>query len=131
MIDYQINASFSNEDLNELFASAWPSHTFRDFSKQLNHSLAYVVAIEDELLLGFVNIAWDGGIHAFILDTTVRPSHQRQGIGRRLVHEAIDLAQSRGMQWLHVDFEAGLEPFYHTCGFKHTKAGLIDLAAWH
>jgi hypothetical protein len=31
-------------------------------------------------LVGFVNLAWDGGDHAFFLDTKVAGEHQRQGI---------------------------------------------------
>ncbi len=30
-------------------------------------------------LAGFVNVAWDGGDHAFLLDTKVAAEHQRQG----------------------------------------------------
>ena len=34
-----------------------------------------------DTLLGFVNVAWDGGDHAFLLDTKTLEDHQRQGIG--------------------------------------------------
>ena len=43
----------------------------------LARSLTYVAAYDTvgggEQLVGFVNVAWDGGIHAFLLDTTVHP----------------------------------------------------------
>jgi hypothetical protein len=31
------------------------------------------------------------------------------------------------VEWLHVDFEPHLDEFYHKCGFKETRAGLIRL----
>jgi len=71
--------------------------------------------------------AWDGGIHAFILDTTVHPEFRRRGIGIRLVKEAAKIAKERGIEWLHVDFEPHLQSFYEKGGFKNTKAGLINL----
>lgn len=37
------------------------------------HSLGWVTArTRDGVLVGFVNIAWDGGDHAFLLDTKTR-----------------------------------------------------------
>jgi len=44
--------------------------------------------------VGFVNVAWDGDVHFFLLDTTVAPSRQGNGIGRRLVEEAIDASEA-------------------------------------
>jgi len=50
------------------------------------HSLGWVtVRINDRTLIGFVNVAWDGGDHAFLIDTKVRPDQQRRGIGTELV----------------------------------------------
>ena len=79
-------------------------------------------------LIAFVKLAWDGGVHAFLLDTTVHADWQRQGIGQRLVQEALALAQARGIHWRHVDYEPHLESFYQACGFRPTLAGLIRLA---
>ncbi|TDC74765.1 GNAT family N-acetyltransferase, partial [Streptomyces hainanensis] len=39
----------------------------------------------DGRLVGFVNVAWDGGAHAFLLDTVVASDHRRLGIAARLV----------------------------------------------
>jgi len=77
--------------------------------------------------VGFVSLAWDGGIHAFLLDPTVHPSLRRRGIGTELVRRAIDVARERGIHWVHVDFDPGLRPFYDACGFESTKAGIMWL----
>ena len=79
-------------------------------------------------LVGFVNVAWDGGVHAFLLDTMVAASERRQGHATALVAEAVRRASATGCQWLHVDFEPHLQDFYlDACGFKATAAGLIWL----
>lgn len=82
------------------------------------------------LLVGFVNVAWDGGDHAFLIDTKTRGSHQRRGIGRELVRVAVLNAAAAGCEWLFVDFGPELAPFYFdACGFTHTEAGLIHLSS--
>jgi GNAT superfamily N-acetyltransferase len=94
------------------------------------HSLGWVTArTEDGELVGFVNVAWDGGDHAFVLDTKTRPDHQRRGIGTAVVKLAIERAKAAGCEWLHVDFTADLSRFYiDACGFDPPEAaGLINL----
>jgi GNAT superfamily N-acetyltransferase len=81
----------------------------------------------DERLVGFVNVAWDGGVHAFLLDTTVHPEYRRHGIGVALVRCAVDEARDLGAEWLHVDFIPEHARFYRRCGFAPTLAGLIEL----
>ena len=85
-------------------------------------------AYSDELLVGFVNTATDGGAHAFLLDPTVDPDYRRHGIGEAMVRMVVDLARVAGCEWLHVDYEPKLTPFYSRVGFRHTAAGLINLA---
>ena len=80
------------------------------------------------MLLGFVNVAWDGADHAFLIDTKTRPSHQRLGLGTAVVRRAVEEAREAGCEWLFVDFEPHLERFYlESCGFRPTAAGLIRL----
>lgn len=92
-------------------------------------SLGWVSARDPKgLLVGFVNVAWDGRSHAFLLDTKTRGSHQRRGIGQELVRHAVTHARAAGCEWLHVDFEPHLTSFYlHACGFRPTPAGLVHL----
>jgi GNAT superfamily N-acetyltransferase len=96
------------------------------------HSLGWVTArTEAGQLVGFVNVAWDGGDHAFLIDTKTRPTHQRQGLGTAVVARAVAEARAAGCEWLFVDFEAELRTFYlEACGFRPTAAGLIHLPDW-
>jgi GNAT superfamily N-acetyltransferase len=122
---YRLSPAVGNDELNVLFSASWPQHSWRDFQPVLNRSLTYICAYEGERLVGFVNLAWDGGIHAFLLDTTVHSDVRRRGIGVQLVREAVAAGRARGVEWVHVDFEPHLRDFYHRCGFEPTEAGLI------
>jgi GNAT superfamily N-acetyltransferase len=121
------NLPVSSEQLNLLRQSAWDGPQASDWQPVLTQSLGWVCATDDDRLIGFVNVAWDGGIHAFLLDTTVDRAYQRRGIGHRLVREATDLARDSGSEWLHVDYEPHLEKFYRSSGFRVTPAALLDL----
>ena len=101
-----------------------------DWRVQLErHSLGWVTARTDGgELIGFVNVAWDGGVHAFLLDTLVADAWRRQGLATRIVRAAEAGAREAGCEWLHVDFEPHLAAFYvEACGFTSTPAGVIAL----
>ena len=116
-----------DEAMRRLWLVAWGGELRQSFRPILERSLAHVGAYDGATLVGFVNVAWDGGVHAFILDTCVDPDHRRQGVALRLVERAAELARQRGAHWLHVDFEPHLEAFYRQCGFGRTTAGLMRL----
>ncbi len=127
MVLYSVNPSITNEALNRLMSESWPNHTPGNYDAILSRSLCYVCAYYQRKLVGYVNVAWDGGIHAFLLDTTVHPDVRRSGIGSELVRRAVETARERGIVWLHVDFEAKDAAFYAHCGFSSTQAGLMRL----
>jgi GNAT superfamily N-acetyltransferase len=93
------------------------------------HSLGWVTArLDDGALIGWANVAWDGGGHAFLLDPKVRPDWQRRGVGRQLVRTAARHARDAGCEWMEVDFDERVGPFYYqACGFTPTAAGLLHL----
>ena len=73
-------------------------------------------------------MAWDGGVHAFIIDTVAARPLRRHGIGTCLGVVGSRHAREAGCEWMHVDFEDHLGQFYFgCCGFRPTKAGLIRL----
>lgn len=129
-IEYEWRGGFDNRELNGLHADAF-DHPVGDadwWGRLSRHSLGWVCARQDGELIGFVNVAWDGGIHAFILDTLVSGRVRRRGIGAKLVAEAAGEARAAGCEWLHVDFEEHLRAFYlDACGFRPTSAGLVAL----
>ncbi|MEV7522994.1 GNAT family N-acetyltransferase [Streptomyces sp. NPDC091371] len=125
--ELEVRPALADAELNALFAAAWPEHEDVSFAPVLERSLAWVAARRDGRLVGYVNVAWDGRAHAFILDTTVHPQERRRGLGVRLVRAAAGAARERGAQWLHVDYEPHLAGFYERCGFRPTAAGLLAL----
>ncbi len=131
MISYTWRGPVSDAELNELHAQAFGHPVLADdWQAQLAaHSLGWVCARDSAgVLAGFVNVAWDGGVHAFVLDTMVTAGAQHQGVGTRLVAVAEQQAKAAGCEWLHVDFEDHLRSFYFdSCGFQPTNAGLIRL----
>jgi GNAT superfamily N-acetyltransferase len=130
MNDFQIERSpkLSDDELNALFTASWPGHVARGFQGVLHKSLAYFAARKNGALVGFVNLAWDGGIHGFILDTTVHPDQRRAGLGLALVAKAVEAASEAGLHWLHADYVPELEAFYKKAGFKGTAAGVMPLS---
>src|SRR5688572_12708790 len=126
-IRYELRPELSDDVLDALFAAAWPAHRSRSFQIVLAHGLGYAGAFASARLIGFVNVAWDGGSHAFLLDPTVHPEFRRRGVGTQLVRRAAQLAREGGAEWLHVDYERNLDGFYRRCGFVPTAAGLMRL----
>jgi GNAT superfamily N-acetyltransferase len=125
--------AFDNCAPNELHAEAFEHRVFDDdWAAQVQgHSLGWVCAWDDDgELVGFVNVPWDGALHAFVIDTIVSPASGRQGLGTAMVKLAADQARAAGCDWLHVDFDDHLKRFYYdACGFAPTNGGLINLKA--
>jgi predicted N-acetyltransferase YhbS len=93
------------------------------------YALTWIGAFDEGRLVGFVQVCWDGGAHAFLLDTAVDPDRQHRGIGVRLVRAAVEDTRAAGCEWLHVDFEPHLTGFYlDRAGFRATPAGLLRLS---
>ena len=129
MIEYLVRGAVDDVALSQLHGAAFgETPVLQPWAARLErHSLAWVTAVEDGRLVGFVNVAWDGGGHAFVLDTVVAPDRQGAGIGRALVAEATRAAVDAGCAWLHVDHVQELTAFYAACGFRPTAVGLIRL----
>lgn len=126
IVDYRHRSPVDHTELQRLFELAWGSGK-TDFRPVLARSFTWVTAYAGAVLIGFVNVAWDGGVHFFLLDTTVHPDWQRRGVGTRLVREAIADCRGAG-EWVHVDFDSELLEFYRRCGFRDSHAGVLSVA---
>jgi len=129
-VAYEWRGEFTSAELNVLHAEGFEHDLLDwDWRDQVGrHSLGWATAREDGELVGFVNVAWDGGSHAFVLDTLVPARARRRAIGVELVKVAERETRAAGCEWLHVDFEDHLRAFYFdACGFTPTNAGLIEL----
>jgi GNAT superfamily N-acetyltransferase len=129
-VEYAWRGPFDNAEINSLHAEGFGHRVLDDdwVGQVGRHSLGWVIARSDDRLVGFANVAWDGGVHAFLLDVLVAGPRRRQGIGARLVGIAVERSRAAGCEWLHVDFVEHLRTFYlEESGFVSTPAGVIRL----
>jgi GNAT superfamily N-acetyltransferase len=133
VIGYEWRGAFGNDEINRLHAEAFATRVYDEdewnwLEQVAEHSLGWVVARDGDALVGFVNVVWDGVVHAWIQDTMVAVAARRRGVGTALVATAVARAREAGCEWLHVDFEEHLRDFYlGACGFRPTPAGLLAL----
>jgi GNAT superfamily N-acetyltransferase len=125
---------FTSSEVNQLHAEAFGTRVFGDDEWDWRrlceaHSLGWVVARGPAgELTGFVNVLWDGLVHAWLQDVMVAATARRRGLGVRLVRAARAGASGAGCEYLHVDFDQDLRDFYlAACGFSPTGAGLLRL----
>ncbi len=126
---FEWRGKFAGEELNALHAEAFASPFLEiDWTGRVQaHSLGWLTARDARGLVGFVNVAWDGGVHAFVPDTVAGAARRRPGIGTRLIAVAAAEAPAAGCEWHHVDFEE-YRPFYlGAYGFEPAPAGLTAL----
>ena len=133
-ISYLWRGDVASTELNALHAEAFDTRVYGDHewdwvAQLRDHSLGWVAARDGDTLVGFVNVLWDGLVHAWIQDTMVAtpaPAPWDRHGARRASRPTE--RRAAGCEWLHVDFEDHLRSFYfEACGFTPTNAGLIEL----
>ena len=84
-----------------------------------SHSLCHICAYDGGLFVGYVNAAWDGGVHVFLLDPTVHPGHRHRGIGTALLRQTQIFAAERNQRVsIHVETFNPARHLYERLGFK-------------
>lgn len=127
---YEWRGDFANHEVNAIHAEAFEHRLIDDDWRSITerHSLGWVTAREGDALVGFANVVWDGTVHAWLQDVMVASAARRRGIGLAMIGLATERAKAGGCEWLHVDFDNDLRPFYFdAAGFVPTNGGLIDL----
>jgi ribosomal-protein-alanine N-acetyltransferase len=77
------------------------------FWNELANGHQYIAAFEGDDLIGYAGIAVSPPIEAWINNIAVRRSHQRQGLGRRLLEELLAVADAGGVR--HTLLEVGAD----------------------
>ncbi|MFD6951609.1 acetyltransferase [Nocardiopsis sp. TSRI0078] len=128
--DLRVRFPVDDEELSRLHAEAFDhGYTPVPWAERLQrHSRSWAGEFRQGRLVGFVHAVWDGGGHAFLLDTAVALDMRRQGVGGRVVRALVQDLEELGIEWVHVDYEPHLGRFYRqACGFGPTQAGLLRL----
>lgn len=80
-------------------------------------SHCFVVARQDQAIIGMGRAISDRISDAYIQDVTVDPAFRRQGIGTRLVAELVARLEADGIGWIGLIAERKTHPFYRPLGF--------------
>ncbi len=104
-------------------AEGWPSPTQRAADSLLawQHSWPTLVAVEGEMVVGFVRGLTDGAITMFIAEMAVDVRLRGRGIGRTLLDVCHYLYPTTRLDLLAAD---DARAFYKACGFRMIHDGM-------
>jgi GNAT superfamily N-acetyltransferase len=126
-VDFRLNARPSREELDALSVAVGWSPFGVDYAAALDgYAVTTSAWTSAGRLVGWTSVVSDHVRHAFLLDVMVHPDFQRRGIGRQLVHRAIDAMRAEGVTAFHVDCAPDRAGFYERCGFKMCAGGWLD-----
>lgn len=112
------------DELAELYgAVGWAAYT-RDLDaleRALEGSTRVVTARRDGRLVGLARVVSDRATIAYLQDVLVLPEEQRNGVGTRLVTEALVPFASVRQKVLLTDDEPGQRAFYESLGFAEIR----------
>lgn len=112
------------DELVELYdAVGWTNYTADPERLHLAvaRSLRVVCARDGQKLVGLARIIGDGLTIVYLQDILVAPSHQRQGLGRALMTEALRPFDDVRQQVLLTDDEPRQREFYEAMGFSEIR----------
>ena len=112
------------DELADLYgAVGWVAYT-RDLAaleRAMQGSSHVVTARKDGRLVGLARVVSDGATIAYLQDVLVHPEEQGQGLGKRLVTDALAPFDAVRQQVLLTDDEPGQRAFYQSLGFAEIR----------
>jgi ribosomal-protein-alanine N-acetyltransferase len=100
--------------------SPWSAAQFREELSGVPRTRKYVVALEENELIGYAGIAVAGDV-ADIHTLTVIPTHRRRGIASELLHQLEDWAKEKGIHAFMLEMREGnseAQPLYEKHGYS-------------
>ncbi|MDD5993979.1 MAG: GNAT family N-acetyltransferase [Clostridiales bacterium] len=93
----------------------------------LQNSLYILIAMDGDTPVGMARVVGDGGYVYFICDVIVRPSHQSQGLGRKIIENVLSWLKGQvdEGETIMVNLMSAMnkEPFYEKLGFHKRPFG--------
>jgi ribosomal protein S18 acetylase RimI-like enzyme len=111
-------------DLISLYSSAgWSAYTQNPSQLvQAVRRSSYVATIWDQgQLVGLARCISDGATIMYLQDILIRPTHQRKGLGAKLVRDCLEKFKDLRQKVLLTDDSPGQAAFYESLGFRNTK----------
>jgi len=90
-------------------------------------SHCFVIATQQERLVGMGRAISDRASDAYIQDLIVHSAFRGRGIGTRMVQELVGRLQSDGLGWIGLVAEAGTWDFYRRIGFADMHGSVLML----
>ena len=108
--------------LLELYKATWWAldRSAEDVRRALRYSHPVISAWDGATLVGFTRVISDRTYRATIWDVIVRPSHQKQGIGKRLVTFALDHPDLKSVTHFFL-LTKDKHAFYERFGFESER----------
>ncbi|MDP9807072.1 ribosomal protein S18 acetylase RimI-like enzyme [Trueperella bonasi] len=113
----------AGDDVRNLYNSVgWSAYTndLPSLMSGLENSTRVVTAWDDEQLVGLARVISDRATIAYLQDILVDPEYQRRGVGRELLHQALEPFNVRQTVLL-TDAEPGQRAFYESVGFTEVR----------
>ncbi len=85
-------------------------------------SHCFVIALEEDDIVGMGRAISDGVSDAYIQDLTVRREYRNRGIGLRILQTLLERLRDDGLHWIGIIAEPGSFDVYRRAGFQEMSA---------
>ena len=124
MITYTVLVDPTNENIKQITAlyrhEGWWSKDADDpdlVRRIIAGSHLFMVATEDDTMVGMGRALSDRSSDAYIQDVTVKKEYRSRGIGTEITRELVKRLRADGIEWIGLIAERGSHGFYSRLGF--------------
>lgn len=124
MITYTVLVDPTNENIKQITAlyrhEGWWSKDADDpdlVRGIIAGSHVFMIATEDDGMVGMGRALSDRSSDAYIQDVTVKKEYRSRGIGTEIIRELVKRLRADGIEWIGLIAERGSHGFYSRLGF--------------
>lgn len=125
MITYTVLVDPTNENIKQITAlyrhEGWWSKDADDpdlVRRIIAGSHLFMVATEDDTMVGMGRALSDRSSDAYIQDVTVKKEYRSREIGTEIIRELVKRLRADGIKWIGLIAERGSHGFYSRLGFN-------------